>query len=60
MPEKVTVITAGSRETYEFVKSEDGLLITIRMANDNSKSFTFASSALGTIISALVQFKNDR
>ncbi len=53
MPENIEVITAGSHEVYEVVKSEDGLTITIREAGNHDHKIELISSVLPTLIRAL-------
>lgn len=57
MPEEVRTIYAGSDPVYEVVKSEDGLRVTIRSAEDHSKKVDLMSSVVGTLISVLQELR---
>ncbi len=53
MPEKIHTITAGSREVYELVESEDGLYLTIRDAANHDHQIRLTSSVVPILIQAL-------
>lgn len=53
MPEKIHVIAAGSRLTYEVVESEDGLSVTIRHAEDHEDNIVLIRSVIPTLVNVL-------
>jgi len=53
MAEKIHSISAGSTRLYEVVESEDGLLVTIREAEDHSHKIELIGSVLPTLIEVL-------
>ena len=55
MPE-IEVITAGNKEVYEVVKSDDGHTVTIRFAKNHEHKFDLPQSVVGTLIKALSKF----
>jgi hypothetical protein len=57
MPETVRVIRAGSHPVYEVVKSEDGLTVTIRSAENHEEKIDLMSSVVGTLINVLQEFR---
>ena len=53
MPKEVHTIYAGSHPVYEVVKSEDGLTVTIRLAENRNEKIDLMSSVIGTLIQTL-------
>jgi hypothetical protein len=47
------IITAGSRPVYEIVKSDDGLTVTIREAQNHEHKIDLISSVIPTLIRML-------
>lgn len=57
MAEQTYTITAGSKEVYEVIMSEDGAKLTIRLANNHDRSFDMVGSVLPVLIDTLRQIK---
>jgi hypothetical protein len=57
MPEIVRVIRAGRHDVCEVVKSEDGLTVTIRSAENHDDKIDLMSSVVGTLIEVLQEFR---
>jgi hypothetical protein len=53
VPENTYTIAAGSKELYEVVKSEDGLKVTIRYAQNPEKKIELDAGAVPELIGAL-------
>jgi hypothetical protein len=55
--EKVRPIHAASRPLFEVLQSEDGLVVTIRSAENHEENIEFPSTVVGTLISVLQEFR---
>lgn len=57
MAEIIRTIYAGRHPIYEVVKSEDGLTVTIRSAENHDHKIDLISSVVGTLIDVLTEFR---
>lgn len=57
MADEIRVITAGSRDVYEVIKSGDGLKVTIRESQNHDHKIELLRSVLPTLIKILQGFQ---